>query len=180
MTEAGGSGWAKWYGILVIILGVLTLGAPLVMGESAILAAGVLIVTAGVVRILWALRPEGRGHRIWRLLLGVLTVLAGVAVLAHPLMASGALTLVLAGYLFMEGLIEIVTAMTMPADSPKGWVFFGGLTSAALACLLFFQYPLSGVLAIGVYLGIRLVVAGITLLALGTTAHALSRQQGSV
>jgi uncharacterized membrane protein HdeD (DUF308 family) len=177
-TNTGSRG--RLYGILIIVLGCLTLGAPLVMGEAAIQASGLLIAIAGLVRIVWALQPDLRGGRVWKLLLGILTVLAGGAVLAHPVMASGILTLALAGYLFTEGLIEVITAMTMPTGSPRGWVFFGGLTSAGLACLLFFQFPLSGVLAIGVYLGLRLVVAGITVFALGTTAHAISREQGSV
>lgn len=174
------AGTGKLFGILIIVLGFLTLVAPLAMGELAILAAGAFVVVAGILRILWALQTKSEGHRFWRLFSGILVILAGGAVLAHPLLASGILTLMLATYLFMEGLVEIITALTMPAQSSKGWVFLGSLTSTALACLLFFQSPLSGVLAIGVYLGIRLIVSGVTLIVVETTASALTRQQGSV
>lgn len=174
------AGTSKLFGFLIVVLGCLTLVAPLAMGELAILATGAFVVVAGILRTLWALRTKSGGHRFWRLFSGVLVILAGAAVLAHPLLASGILALILATYLFMEGLVETITALTMPAQSSKGWIFLGGLTSIALACLLFFQSPLSGVLAIAVYLGIRLIVSGVTLIVLDQTASMLTRQQNSV
>lgn len=174
------TGARKLSGFLIIALGCLTLVTPLAMGEAAILTAGALMVVAGILRTAWAIGTRSEGHRVWKLVSGVLVILAGGAMIAHPLLASGMLTLILATYLFMEGLVEIITALTMAADSPKGWILLGGLTSIVLACLLFFQYPLSGVLAVGVYLGIRLIVSGITVIVLDTTVNTLIRRQNSL
>jgi len=176
MNESNVSGSAKLLGVLMIILGILALATPLLAGKSVLMFIGILIAAAGAIRMFWALRAESPGGGIWKFLLGVLTLLAGGAVLAHPMMASGVLTIIMAMYLFADGLIEVIVAFTLEGKPGRGWLFFGGLMSVLLACLLFFQFPVSGVLALGLFLGIKLIFVGMTTVALGTSLHTVMKQ----
>jgi len=174
MSETGGSSKAKLIGTVTIILGILALSTPLVAGQATLMLIGILIAAAGILRMIWAFKA---GSGVWKFLLGMLTLLAGGLVLAHPLMASGVLTIVLAMYLFADGLIEVIVAFTLDAAPGKSWLLIGGLLSVVLGSLLLFQAPLSGVVAIGVFLGIKLIFVGMTTLALGTTLHSVMKSE---
>jgi uncharacterized membrane protein HdeD (DUF308 family) len=178
-SESDASISAKVIGIVTIILGIAALAAPFVIGESLLLFVGLVVTGAGVLRMIWALRTDSFRSGVWRFLVGVLTLLAGVFILGHPLLASGALTLILAGYLFLDGLVEFIVALTLERSRGKGWLLAGGLLSIFLAWLLFFQMPFSGVTAIGILMGVKLIFIGLIALLLGTTLHDLARVQGT-
>ena len=178
-SESDASSSAKVIGIVTIILGIAALAAPLVVGESMLLFVGLVVTVAGVLRIIWVFRTDSFGRGAWKFLVGVLTLLAGVFILGHPLLASGTLTLILAGYLFLDGLVEFIVALTLEGSKGKGWLLAGGVLSVLLAWLLFFQVPFSGVIAIGILMGVKLIFIGLMALLLGTTLHNLMRVQGT-
>ncbi len=178
-SESDASSSAKVIGIITIILGIAALAAPFVVGESMLLFVGLVVTVAGVLRMIWAFRTDSFGSGAWKFLVGVLTLLAGVFILGHPLLASGTLTLILASYLFLDGLVEFIVALTLEGSKGKGWLLAGGLLSIFLAWLLFFQVPFSGVIAIGILMGVKLIFIGLIALLLGTTLHDLMKVQGS-
>ncbi len=178
-SESDASSSAKVIGIVTIILGIAVLAAPFVVGESMLLFVGLVVTVAGVLRMIWAFRTESFGSGAWKFLMGVLTLLAGVFILGHPLLASGTLTLILASYLFLDGLVEFIVALTLEGSKGKGWLLAGGVLSIFLACLLFLQVPFSGVIAIGILMGVKLIFIGLIALRLGTTLHDLMRVQGT-
>jgi uncharacterized membrane protein HdeD (DUF308 family) len=69
-------------------------------------------------------------------------------------------------------MVEFIKALTLPKGPGKGWLMFGGVASIVLAVMIFMQFPLSGTLAIGIFLGIKLIFVGMTMLTLGTTLKA--------
>ena len=61
----------------------------------------------------------------------------------------------------------------MPGEQGgKGWLIFDGVIIIALGVMLFFGFPIAGTLAIGVFLGIKLLFVGMTMLTVGTAAKA--------
>lgn len=176
MNEKSAPDRTKILGIATIVLGVMALLTPLVAGETMLVVIGVLIAAAGVLRVIWAFASPTPGKGFSKVLLGVLTVIAGVAILANPMLASGVLSILLAAYLLMDGIVEVIVAMTLDGLPGKGWLLAGGLVSVLLGCLMFFQFPLSGVHAIGVLLGIKLIMVGSAALALGTTLHSFMKE----
>jgi uncharacterized membrane protein HdeD (DUF308 family) len=169
------SGSMKFMGVVTIILGILALATPLLIGTSVLLLIGIMVAVAGVLRMLWAFRAGSLGQGIMVFLIGILTLLAGIAVLSNPLMASGILTIVLAVYLFVDGFTEIITYFALPSRSGKGWLLLSGLVSIVLGGLIYAQFPVSGVLAIGIFLGIKLLFVGITMLTLGSAAASVAQ-----
>ena len=69
-------------------------------------------------------------------------------------------------YFFVDGFAEIMAAFSLAEG--KGWLIFDGVVTVILGILLFMGFPFSGPLAVGVLLGIKLLLAGITMLTLGS------------
>lgn len=161
---------AKWVGITLLVGGVLALLAPLAAGLSIAVMTGVLLVFSGVAQLLIVFRAGSLAEGLLLALLAILSVVAGGYVLAQPLSALAAVTLFLAGYFVASGIIEAIGAFG--ARPGAGWVslLFGGLVSILLGIMIWLQFPLSGVWAVGVLVGVRLVMSGGMLIAISGAA----------
>ena len=106
-------------------------------------------------------------------LIGVLTLLAGIAVIAHPVMTSSVLTIMLAIYFFVDGFSEVMASFALPSGMEgKGWLVFDGVVTIALGIMIFMGFPVAGTVAIGVFLGIKLLLIGFSMFMLGSAAKA--------
>ncbi len=177
ITEAVGRGGKRMsrLGIASMILGFLAMLTPAWVGFSLLWTLGLLVVGAGLVRMFWAFQTESLGKGVLVFAIGGLTLLCGVALLANPLLASGALTIVLAIYFVADGVAEMGTALGRPTGSGRGWLLFGGAVSILLGVMIWRQFPLSGMWAIGVLLGIKLMLGGMIMVAAGSTVRAAAR-----
>ncbi|MEJ2515285.1 MAG: DUF308 domain-containing protein [Gammaproteobacteria bacterium] len=158
----------RFMGWLSIIFGLLAIAMPWVAGQSVLVLIGVLVMAAGLVRMIWAFRAGSLGKGILAFLIGVLTLLAGIAVLSHPLMSSAVLTILLAVYFVVDGLAELIASFSV--EEGKGMLFFDGVVTVLLGILIYTGFPLAGTLAIGIFLGIKLLLAGVVMLTVRAAA----------
>ncbi len=159
----------KLMGIVTIILGLITLGVPLLVGINVLMLLGILVTTAGAMRMIWAVKSTSFDKGIWTFLLGVLTLLTGIAILAHPLIAGEMLAIFLIVYLAGDGCIEFIWGLTLQNKPGKAWLMMGGVMSILLAFILSTHWPIPAPLVIGVILGIKLVFIGLTMMKFETT-----------
>jgi uncharacterized membrane protein HdeD (DUF308 family) len=155
-------------GWLSIIFGVLAIAMPWVAGQSILMMVGILVMAAGIMRMIWAFQAGSLGKGILVFLIGVLTLLAGVAVIAHPLMSSAVLSIMLAVSFLADGFSELIAAFSVKEG--KGWLLFDAVITILLGIMIFTGFPLSGTVAIGVFLGIKLLFVGITMLTIRSAA----------
>ena len=158
----------KLMGWLSIIFGVLAIAMPWVAGQSILMLVGILVMAAGIMRMIWAFQAGSLGKGVLVFLIGVLTLLAGVAVIAHPLMSSAVLSIMLAVYFLADGFSELIAAFSVKEG--KGWLLFDAVVTIILGIMIFTGFPLSGTVAIGVFLGIKLLFVGITMLTIRSAA----------
>jgi uncharacterized membrane protein HdeD (DUF308 family) len=159
-------------GWLSIIFGALAIAMPWIAGQSILLMVGALVIAAGIMRMIWAFQAGSLGKGVLVFLIGVLTLLAGFAVVASPLMSSAILTIMLSIYFFVDGLSEFFAAFSI--QDGKGWLLFDAVVTVLLSIMIFTGFPLAGTVAIGVFLGIKLVFVGVTMLSIRSLAkHAL-------
>jgi len=163
-----GASSMKWMGVLTIIFGILAMVMPFVTGESVLTVIGILVMAGGIMRMIWAFKAGSLGKGILVFVIGGLTLLAGFWIITEPFIAAGALTIVLSVYFFVDGFAEIMAAFSLTEG--KGWLIFDGVVTIVLGALLLMGFPFSGPLAVGVLLGIKLLLAGITMLTLGSAA----------
>jgi uncharacterized membrane protein HdeD (DUF308 family) len=57
----------------------------------------------------------------------------------------------------------------------SGWLIFGGVVSILLGAMIWGQFPLSGMWAIGVLFGIKLLFVGILMVTTGSAVGALKK-----
>ena len=156
------------FGIIVLILGLLAIACPLTAGAAVSTMVAILLMAAGAVRILWAFKAGSFGKGALVLLLGGLTLGVGIVMLAQPLVFLASLSIVLAVYFLLDGISEIVAAFSVKPAKGWGFMVFGGAMSILLSALIWSQWPLSGAWAIGILVGVRLVFAGMAMIALGS------------
>ncbi len=115
-----GAAVSGFWGIALVVLGILCIAAPFVAGAFTTMMIAVSMIAAGGVIIFGALQADSWGIGIFASLMGVVTALAGAYVLAHPVLGLVSITLALAIYFFVDGISQIIGAVqARPAD---GWV----------------------------------------------------------
>jgi uncharacterized membrane protein HdeD (DUF308 family) len=127
------------------------------------------LLCAGVVQIAQGFRADSWSGKLPPLILGVLTGLFGIAVLAHPLLGLKFLTLLLAAYFVVVGISKVVASFAFRPVSSWLLMLGSGLISLVLGVLIWQQWPLSGLWAVGILVGIDLLITGISMVALATT-----------
>jgi uncharacterized membrane protein HdeD (DUF308 family) len=163
-------GWSIAWSVALIVIGVLAIVLPLVAGVAIDLVAGWLLLVGGFVHFLFAWHARGAGAVVWQVVIGLLYVWAGVYLIGHPLAGLIGLTLVLAVYLLIKGVMEFVLAAQMRRVSGGGWLVVDGVVSVVLAVLIWTHLPGSAVL-LGALAGIAILFSGFSRLALSMAAR---------
>ena len=96
----------KFLGIASIILGVIALATPAVAAGAVVIIVGATLLIAGISQVFQGFKGQGWRHKIMPMVLGIITGIAGIGVLAHPIMGLGVLSLLLAAYFVVEGNLE--------------------------------------------------------------------------
>jgi uncharacterized membrane protein HdeD (DUF308 family) len=158
-------------GIVLAILGVLSVLAPMASGVAVQAIVGLVMIGAGITWTVFSIHANKWGSGVWEALLGVLAVVSGVVMLAHPLLSLAALTLVLAGYFISVGALKIVFAFQERPMPGWGFVLLNGIISMALGALLAYQWPFSGIWAVGTLVGVDFMFGGFSLIRIGSVSE---------
>jgi len=158
-------------GIVTVILGVLAMMAPMMTGVAVALMVGILLIGGGIMRTIFAFKCKSWGAGILVFLLGILTLLVGLYMVARPGVALATLTLFLAAYFVVDGIFEIVQAFDLKPIQGWGWMLFGGIISILLGVMIWRQWPVSGAWAIGILVGIKLIFAGWAMAGIGAAGR---------
>jgi len=162
-------------GVLLILLGVVAIATPAVAGTTVIIVVGVMLLLAGIGQVISGFRSEGMTHRLPPIILGLITAAAGIGVLAHPILGLKFLTILLMAFFIFEGVWKIFISFSYrPAT---GWLgmLFSGIFSLVFAWLIWVQWPVSGMWAVGVLVGVDLLMTGIALVAIAYTVRQVRR-----
>lgn len=159
------------FGAVLSVLGIFAVLAPLFTGVAVTVLVGILLLVAGIVEIVFAFKAGSFGKGVLRFLFGGLGVLAGVIIMATPGTSLVVLAYVLAVFFVAGGVLDIVLSLKLRPEEGWGWMLFSGIVSVVLGGLIIGQWPVSGAWAVGLYVGIRMVMHGWMLMALGRTGQ---------
>ncbi|MFB6164367.1 MAG: HdeD family acid-resistance protein [Haloarculaceae archaeon] len=154
-------------GALIALLGVLAIAAPFATGLALAVVFGALLVTGALVRVAAAFSAQRWGGALFEILLAVLYGGAGVVVLANPIVGLTTLTLLLAVYFLVEGVVQLLMGLAVRGNGNWGWLAFSGAVSLVLATLILLGLPGSADWAVGLVFGVDMVTSGLALLLLG-------------
>jgi len=161
------TGWYIAAAVLFIVLGIFAIIEPGVASLGVTLLVGWLLIIGAVGHLIAAFKGGGAKQVIFQLLIALVYFIGGIYFLTHPILAVSTLTLLLAGVILAEGVLEIISYFRMKGEGASGWVLFNGIVTILLACLIWFQWPSSTVWAIGILVGVNLLMTGITRLMFG-------------
>lgn len=165
------AGWLTFGGVLTVIVGVLALSSPFYAGVAVSMFAGAALLVGGVIRAIAGFKAQSWGGTILALLVGLATTVCGLIVLARPLLGLASLTLVLAFYFVVSGIMQSMFAFELKPNNGWVWTLVGGLVSIALGVMIWRQWPVSGAWAVGTLVGIHLIFDGWSEIALGSAAR---------
>lgn len=164
--------WLLVLGILSAILGVVGLGMTFFLTLASVLYFGVLMMIAGVVQIVHAVKCSGWKSVISHVLIGLLYVVAGLMVVARPLLASVVLTWTLACILIAVGVLRLVMAIQHRALQGWAWTFVAGVATVLLGLMILARWPTDALWVIGLFLAVELIINGVTAIFVALTARA--------
>ena len=170
------SGLTILLGIIILLMGMFAMGSPFIAGVSLAIAVGFMLIIGGVSQLVFALKAHTGSFSI---ILGALTVIAGGYMVSNPGVALATMTMVLAIYLVISGIFEVMMALQIKPVKGWGWALFSGVISALLGAMIWSQFPISGVWTVGTLIGIKLFFSGWTLLMFGLTARAAVNEAGA-
>lgn len=150
------------WGVLLICLGVLAIGSPMLAAIAVNVFVAWLIVSAGVVHLVVAFHTREAGSVIWRLLVGLAYICFGGYLVARPALGVASLTLVLASLFLVEGILNLVLFFRVRSIMRAGWILFDGILTLLLGLMIYMQWPSSSAWAIGTLVGVSLIFSGVT------------------
>ena len=168
------SGWSIVWGILMLICGMLAIAMPLASSIGLVILLGWLILFAAIWHLVFAFHSESIGGILWKVLLALLYGFVAVYMLVHPLLGVLSLTLLLACFLLVEGVMEIILYFNIRNASNSGWVLLDGIITLLLGGLIWFHWPSSSVWVIGTLIGISLIFSGISRIMLSSAIRRLT------
>ncbi|NCF62329.1 MAG: hypothetical protein GWP58_05725 [Gammaproteobacteria bacterium] len=163
-------------GIALLVFGVLLLVSPAAVGGAVVKLVALVLVITGVAQLFQAFRAGGAADTAFSAILGLVVAGLGVMVWLNPDLGSGFLTALLMIFFVVHGLWKVTAAIRYRRVNGWLWLLLTGLLSLVFVYLLWKQWPLSGAWAIGVLVGLDLLLTGIAMILL---ASAMKRVRSS-
>ncbi len=167
-------GWLIALGLVLVALGLVAIWKARTATLVYVGFLGAVLLVGAVVVLVFAFTLSGYWtdffiHVPWAIMLAVV----GLILLTRPAISAEAINLMIAFYLIAAGLIASGYALTSHIEGH--WLYvFEGLVTVVLGGLLLAGWPFSGLWAIGLFIGVDLILRGAAIVALGLNLRAIS------
>jgi uncharacterized membrane protein HdeD (DUF308 family) len=151
--------WFFGLGAGLVLVGAFAVAAAFLTTLTTVLVFGILLLVGGAVELGSAAVGSGRKGVAVHVTLGLLHLVAGGLMVRHPDRAAEALTLLLAAAFLVGGLLRVGYALTQPVEG-RVWMLITGVVAASFGLSIWQQWPESGLWAIGMFIGIDLLLIG--------------------
>ena len=154
-------GWLLVLGIVLMILGLLATSMSVLATLATVSVLGILLLVAGVFEIGNAFRHTHHGGFWMHLFAGVLDLVTGALLLFFPAAGAAALTLILAIFFLVGGLVRLISSIASREVPHRGWGIVSGIVDFLLGVVLLASWPVSALWFLGLCVGIALIFRGI-------------------
>lgn len=170
--------WFFALGVGWLVLGAISLACAPFATYVTVAMFGVIMLIGGMGQIVGAFWAGKWSGFLLQVLIGILYAVVGFVVMDAPEKSAVALTLVIAIFLIVGGIVRIVVAL-FERFPGWGWVLLNGAVTLLLGLLIRREWPLSGLVVIGLYVGIEMVFNGWYWIMLGLGLKKLPKVGGS-
>ena len=166
MTDKAGSrsikdwsGWDYVPGIAFLVVGILALLEPPIASLATGIYLGVMLCVAGGFALAAGIARIGHRGGWLGILLGVLSLAAGLIVLYNPVVGAISLVWVLGAWFIVGGIFELAMGFSMPVG--KAWLILVGIVNLVLGALVVMLQPDQAFGFLGYFVGISFIFRGL-------------------
>src|SRR5271163_4706191 len=161
VVERAHRGWYFYTGIALIIVVTIAIGSAELMTMVSVMFIGWLLLVAGVFEVVHGFARRAWGGFFINLMGGLLYAVTGILMISHPGLAAATLTLMIAMLLVVAGTFRIFVAFSTPIHH-RGWLILNGVVSLLFGIYILSTWPASGLVIIGLFIGIDMIFDGWT------------------
>ena len=163
--------WEYWLlllaGLLGVAAGIIVLAEPGISLATLAVVTGVFLLVSALFEIPAAI-VGGMPHRGLLAVMGVLTAIAGVLLIRHPIAGVVAVALLLGLWLMTVGIVRLMASFD--ASENRGWQMVLALLEIA-AGIVIVSSPGIGVATLALFIGIAFIARGIATCAVAWQLH---------
>ncbi len=156
-THRRSTGWSIFIGVLLMVLGLIVLGAQAFTTLATVLFFGWMLIIGGIVQIFNGF--FARGERAISFVGGILTLIVGIIIASNPTFTAASVTLLISLLLIVSGVFYTISSLASRGKN-WGWSLTGGLLTLILGVVILTGWPVTGVTAIGLFVGLAFFING--------------------
>jgi len=168
------SPWLIVWSTVTFICGILAIILPLTISFGIALIIGCLILAAGIGHLFFAFDTRSIGGFLWQILLSLLYAMAAICLVVNPLFSVLSLSLFLAIFLLLEGILEFALYFRLRRFHHSIWLLIDGIGTSVLGILMLSQWPPASPEIIGALIGISLMLSAVSRLIFTMAIRALN------
>lgn len=161
-------------GILLIVLGIAAIILPNVSTIFAETWFALILISAGIAKLVYAFQTREQGGFAWKLTLSILYIATGIMLFVYPLTGILTLTLLLGSFLLTEGVFELILAFRLRPQENWTWVLGDGIITLLLGGMIWFQWPFDAPWLLGTLVGFSVLFTGVSRVMLSINSRSTS------
>ncbi len=164
------STWWMIGAIICMIGGLAAIFNPVAGTMAATAIAAWSFIIFGIIQLIAVFMIKGGWNKLLLALFGVLGILVGITVINNPLVSILSLTMAVAIFVILSGVVRLFVANDVKGTPAFGWVMVSAILSILLGILILANFPVSAATILGLLLGIELLFSGIAMFGLSQAA----------
>lgn len=161
--------WWVWlvYGVVSVLFGLFAVVQPAQAGVAFAWALGVMALAEGIITVAALFDSSSPIPRVWLIVYAIASIGFGVLAVTQPAAAAASMMIVLAAWLLIAGVFRIVFALRLRKVIDNEWLMLlSGVLAIALG-LLIAAYPIAGLIAAMVWIGVGALFYGVLQIVVG-------------
>lgn len=151
--------WFQVLGIGLVALGSLAIVFSFSSTLITVMFIGISMTLFGAFEGIKAFKMSEWANFFLHLFLSILYIVGGLFIAFNPMVNALSLTMLLSIFFIVAGILRVFFALTHPLPN-KFYALLNGLLTIVLGGLIWYQWPISGLWAIGTLFGIDAIVTG--------------------
>ncbi len=160
-------------GIILVVLGALAVVVPQVATLAFTILLSWLFLISGIVGLITTFMMRHAPGFWWSLFSAILAIAAGVVLAGWPVSGALSLTLLLIAFFVLEGVATIMYALDHKRELSGRWglLLVSGIVDLVLAGIIYAGLPGTAAWALGLLVGINMLLGGGALIGLALHAR---------
>ena len=164
--------------VIMIAVGMLALWLPRASSIGVARLLGWLMVFEAGSQLIHSFSSKGVGQVVWKVLVALIYLIVGIYFLTHPFLAVAMVTLALAMFFLVEGLIHMFAYFATRKAGASYWILVNGIVGIILAAMIWRHWPTRSLWVLGVLVGVGMLMTGVSRLMMAVAIRTHGMQSG--